>query len=540
MPVLTSALSPRAADFVANAQAMQAAVADLRAQLQASALGGGEAARAKQLARGKLPPRERVALLLDPGTPFLELSPLAALAMYPDRDGSDSAPCAGLIAGIGRVSGVDCMVVCNDATVKGGTYYPMTVKKHLRAQEVAQQNQLPCIYLVDSGGANLPNQDDVFPDKEHFGRIFFNQANMSAQGIAQIAVVMGSCTAGGAYVPAMSDETIIVKNQGTIFLGGPPLVKAAIGEIVSAEDLGGGDVHTRLSGVADHLADNDAHALALAREAVARLNHRKEVQLAVREARAPLYDAQELYGVIPADTKKPYDVREIIARIVDGSELHEFKPRFGATLVCGFAHVEGMPVGIIANNGVLFSESAQKGAHVIELCCQRKIPLVFLQNITGFMVGRKYENEGIARHGAKMVTAVATAQVPKFTFIIGGSYGAGNYGMCGRAFNPRFLWMWPNARICVMGGEQAASVLATVRRDGIEAKGGSWSAAEEAAFKQPLLDQFAHQSHPYYASARLWDDGVIDPADTRRVLALGLSAALNAPIPETRFGVFRM
>ena len=540
MPVLTSALSPRAADFVANAQAMQAAVADLRVQLQASALGGGEAARAKQLARGKLPPRERVALVLDPGTPFLELSPLAALAMYPDRDGSDSAPCAGLIAGIGRVSGVDCMVVCNDATVKGGTYYPMTVKKHVRAQEVAQQNQLPCIYLVDSGGANLPNQDDVFPDKEHFGRIFYNQANMSAQGIAQIAVVMGSCTAGGAYVPAMSDETIIVKNQGTIFLGGPPLVKAAIGEIVSAEDLGGGDVHTRLSGVADHLADNDAHAIALAREAVARLNHRKQVQLAVREARAPLYDPQELYGVIPADTKKPYDVREIIARIVDGSDMHEFKPRFGATLVCGFAHVEGMPVGIIANNGVLFSESAQKGAHFIELCCQRKIPLVFLQNITGFMVGRKYENEGIARHGAKMVTAVATAQVPKFTFIIGGSYGAGNYGMCGRAFNPRFLWMWPNARICVMGGEQAASVLATVRREGIEAKGGSWSADEESKFKQPLLDQFAHQSHPYYASARLWDDGVIDPADTRRVLALGLSAALNAPIPETRFGVFRM
>jgi len=540
MSVLTSHLSPRSQDFVANAQAMQAAVADLHAQLQASALGGGEAARAKQLARGKLPPRERVAMLLDPGTPFLELSPLAALAMYPDRDGSDSAPCAGVIAGIGRVSGVDCMVVCNDATVKGGTYYPMTVKKHLRAQEVAQQNQLPCIYLVDSGGANLPNQDDVFPDKEHFGRIFYNQANMSAQGIAQIAVVMGSCTAGGAYVPAMSDETIIVKNQGTIFLGGPPLVKAAIGEIVSAEDLGGGDVHTRLSGVADHLADNDAHALALAREAVARLNHRKEVQLAVQEARPPLYDPQELYGVIPTDTKKPYDVREIIARIVDGSEMHEFKPRFGATLVCGFAHVEGMPVGIIANNGVLFSESAQKGAHFIELCCQRKIPLVFLQNITGFMVGRKYENEGIARHGAKMVTAVATAQVPKFTFIIGGSYGAGNYGMCGRAFNPRFLWMWPNARICVMGGEQAASVLATVRRDGIEAKGGSWSAAEEAAFKQPLLDQFAHQSHPYYASARLWDDGVIDPADTRRVLALGLSAALNAPIPETRFGVFRM
>ena len=535
MSVLASQLSTRSAAFQANALAMKAMVEDLRLQIQASALGGGEAARAKQLARGKLPPRERVALLLDPGTPFLEFSPLAAHGMY-----NGDAPCAGVIAGIGRVSGVDCVIVCNDATVKGGTYYPMTVKKHLRAQEIAQQNQLPCIYLVDSGGANLPNQDDVFPDKEHFGRIFYNQANMSAQGIAQIAVVMGSCTAGGAYVPAMSDETIIVKNQGTIFLGGPPLVKAAIGEVVSAEDLGGGDVHTRLSGVADHLADTDAHAIALAREAVSRLNRRKHIQLAVQEARAPLFDVQELHGVIPTDTRKPYDVREIIARVVDGSELHEFKPRFGSTLVCGFAHVEGMPVGIIANNGVLFSESAQKGAHFIELCCQRKIPLVFLQNITGFMVGRKYENEGIARHGAKMVTAVASAQVPKFTFIIGGSYGAGNYGMCGRAFNPRFLWMWPNARICVMGGEQAASVLATVRRDGIEAKGGTWTAEEEAQFKQPLLDQFAHQSHPYYASARLWDDGVIDPADTRRVLALALSASLNAPIPDTRFGVFRM
>jgi 3-methylcrotonyl-CoA carboxylase beta subunit len=535
MSVIASQLSPRSAAFQANAQAMQAMVDDLRLQLHASAQGGGEAARAKQLARGKLPPRERVALLLDPGTPFLEFSPLAAHGMY-----NGDAPGAGVIAGLGRVSGVDCVIVCNDATVKGGTYYPMTVKKHLRAQEIAQQNHLPCIYLVDSGGANLPNQDDVFPDKEHFGRIFYNQANMSAQGIAQIAVVMGSCTAGGAYVPAMSDETIIVKNQGTIFLGGPPLVKAAIGEIVSAEDLGGGDVHTRLSGVADHLADNDAHAIALAREAVARLNHQKRIGMAVQASRPPLYDVQELHGVIPTDTKKPYDVREIIARVVDGSDLHEFKPRFGSTLVCGFAHVEGMPVGIIANNGVLFSESAQKGAHFIELCCQRKIPLVFLQNITGFMVGRKYENEGIARHGAKMVTAVASAQVPKFTFIIGGSYGAGNYGMCGRAFNPRFLWMWPNARICVMGGEQAASVLATVRRDGIEAKGGTWSAAEEAAFKQPLLDQFAHQSHPYYASARLWDDGVIDPADTRRVLALALSASLNAPIPDTRFGVFRM
>jgi 3-methylcrotonyl-CoA carboxylase beta subunit len=445
-----------------------------------------------------------------------------------------------MIAGIGRVNGVDCMIVCNDATVKGGTYYPMTVKKHLRAQEVAQQNNLPCIYLVDSGGANLPNQDDVFPDRDHFGRIFFNQANMSALGIPQIAVVMGSCTAGGAYVPAMSDETIIVKNQGTIFLGGPPLVKAATGEVVSAEDLGGGDVHTRLSGVADHLAQNDAHALALARQAVGSLNRKKNIELQLREPVAPLYASQEIYGVIPADNRKPFDVREIIARIVDGSEFAEFKARFGPTLVCGFAHIEGMPVGIIANNGILFSESALKGAHFIELCCQRKVPLVFLQNITGFMVGRKYENEGIARNGAKMVTAVATAKVPKFTVIIGGSFGAGNYGMCGRAFSPRFLWMWPNARICVMGGEQAAGVLATVKRDGIEARGGAWSAEEEATFKQPILDQFGAQSHPYYASARLWDDGVIDPADTRRVLALGLSASLNAPIEDTKFGLFRM
>ena len=540
MSVLQTQLNARSADFQANAAALREQVQDLSVQLAKVAAGGGEAARAKHVARGKLPPRERVQMLLDPGTPFLELAPLAALAMYPDRDGSDSAPCAGLIAGVGRVSGIDCLIICNDATVKGGTYYPMTVKKHLRAQEVAMQNNLPCIYLVDSGGANLPNQDDVFPDREHFGRIFYNQANMSAQGIAQIAVVMGSCTAGGAYVPAMSDETIIVKNQGTIFLGGPPLVKAAIGEIVSAEDLGGGDVHTRLSGVADHLAQNDAHALALARQAVASLNRSKHAQQTLRTPVPPLYEASELYGVIPADTRKPYDVHEVIARIVDGSEFHEFKARFGATLVCGFAHIEGMPVGIIANNGVLFSESAQKGAHFIELCCQRKVPLVFLQNITGFMVGKKYENEGIARHGAKMVTAVATASVPKFTVIIGGSYGAGNYGMCGRAFSPRFLWMWPNARICVMGGEQAAGVLATVKRDGIEGRGGQWSADEEAAFKQPVLDQFAHQSHPYYASARLWDDGIIDPADTRRVLALGLSASLNAPIGEPQFGVFRM
>ena len=540
MPILETKLNARAAEFQANATAIRAVVEDLAANVGRTALGGGNAARAKHTARGKLLPRDRVQMLLDPGTPFLEFSSLAAMGMYPDRDGTDSAPCAGVITGIGRVSGVDCMIVCNDATVKGGTYYPMTVKKHLRAQEIAQQNNLPCIYLVDSGGANLPNQDDVFPDRDHFGRIFFNQANMSAQGIAQIAVVMGSCTAGGAYMPAMSDESIIVKNQGTIFLAGPPLVKAAIGEIVSAEDLGGGDVHTRLSGVADYLAQNDPHAIALARQAVASLNHTKRYDQALRSPLPPVYDPQELYGVIPMDTRKPYDVREVIARVVDGSEFAEFKARFGSTLVCGFAHIEGMPIGIVANNGVLFSESAQKGAHFIELCCQRKVPLLFLQNITGFMVGRKYENEGIARHGAKMVTAVATAQVPKFTIIIGGSYGAGNYGMCGRAYSPRFLWMWPNARICVMGGEQAAGVLATVRRDGIEGRGGNWSIEEEAAFKQPVLDQFAHQSHPYYASARLWDDGVIDPADTRRVLGLAMSATLNAPIPDTKFGVFRM
>jgi len=540
MSVLQTQLNNRSADFLNNAAALQAVVDDLRVQLKKSAAGGGEKARAKHVARGKLPPRERVQMLLDPGTPFLELAPLAAHAMYLNKEGTEDAPCAGMIAGIGRVNGVDCMIVCNDATVKGGTYYPMTVKKHLRAQEVAQQNNLPCIYLVDSGGANLPNQDEVFPDRDHFGRIFYNQANMSALGIPQIAVVMGSCTAGGAYVPAMSDETIIVKNQGTIFLGGPPLVKAATGEVVSAEDLGGGDVHTRLSGVADHLAQNDAHALALARQAVGSLNRKKNIELQLREPVAPLFDAKELYGVIPADNRKPFDVREIIARIVDGSEFAEFKARFGPTLVCGFAHIEGMPVGIIANNGILFSESALKGAHFIELCCQRKVPLVFLQNITGFMVGRKYENEGIARNGAKMVTAVATAKVPKFTFIIGGSFGAGNYGMCGRAFSPRFLWMWPNARICVMGGEQAAGVLATVKRDGIEARGGAWSAEEETTFKQPILDQFGAQSHPYYASARLWDDGVIDPADTRRVLALGLSASLNAPIEDTKFGLFRM
>ena len=535
MPALETQLNPRSADFQANAAAMRALVDDLAVQVAKAAEGGGETARAKHMARGKLSPRDRVAMLLDPGTPFLEIAPLAGYGLY-----NGDAPCGGIIAGIGRVNGADCMVVCNDATVKGGTYFPITVKKHLRAQEIAQQNRLPCIYLVDSGGANLPNQDDVFPDREHFGRIFYNQANLSAQGIAQIAVVMGSCTAGGAYVPAMSDETIIVKNQGTIFLGGPPLVKAAIGEIVSAEDLGGGDVHTRLSGVADHLAQNDMHALALARQAVATLKRSKHPAVELREPRPPKFDAKEIYGVVPTDTRKPYDVREIIARIVDASEFHEFKQRFGTTLVCGFAHIEGMPVGIIANNGILFSESAQKCAHFIELCCHRKTPLVFLQNITGFMVGRKYEAEGIARHGAKMVTAVATASVPKFTIIIGGSFGAGNYGMCGRAYSPRFLWMWPNARISVMGGEQAASVLSTVKRDGIELRGGQWSKEEEQAFRQPILDQYEVQGHPYYATARLWDDGVIDPADTRRVLALGLSASLNAPIPEPKFGVFRM
>ena len=544
MTTLETKLNPRSADFQANAQAMQVLVDDLRVQVAQVALGGGEAARAKHTARGKLLPRDRVHMLLDPGSPFLEVAPLAAMGMYPEKDGKggtkDSAPSAGLIAGVGRVSGVDCMIVCNDATVKGGTYYPLTVKKHLRAQEIAQQNNLTCIYLVDSGGANLPNQDDVFPDRDHFGRIFFNQANMSAQGISQVAVVMGSCTAGGAYVPAMSDETIIVKNQGTIFLGGPPLVKAATGEVVTAEDLGGGDVHTRLSGVADHLAQNDMHAIALARQAVSHLNKNKPASLFRPSIEAPKFDAKELYGVIPVDTRKPFDVREIIARIVDGSELHEFKPRFGTTLVCGFAHIEGMPVGIIANNGILFSESALKGAHFIELCCQRKIPLVFLQNITGFMVGRKYENEGIARNGAKMVTAVATAAVPKFTVIIGGSFGAGNYGMCGRAFSPRFLWMWPNARISVMGGEQAASVLATVKRDGIEGKGGQWSPDEEENFKAPIRQQYEVQGHPYYATARLWDDGIIDPADTRRVLALGLSTAMNKPTEDTKFGVFRM
>lgn len=535
MTIIKSKLSPNSAEFQQNAAAMQQIVDDLQQKLSIIAQGGSEKSRAKHIARGKLLPRERVERLLDAGTPFLELSPMAAYGMY-DAD----IPAAGVIAGIGRIAGIECMIVCNDATVKGGTYYPMTVKKHLRAQEIAQQNNLPCVYLVDSGGANLPNQDDVFPDKEHFGRIFYNQANMSAQGIPQIAVVMGSCTAGGAYVPAMSDESIIVKEQGTIFLGGPPLVKAATGEEVSAEDLGGGDVHTRLSGVADYLAQNDTHALALARDVVKNLNRTPKHIPNQIDPRPPRYDTKELYGIIPTDTRKPFDIREIIARIVDDSQLDEFKARFGTTLVCGFAHIEGMKVGIIANNGILFSESAQKGTHFIELCCKRKIPLVFLQNITGFMVGRKYENEGIARHGAKMVMAVANAQVPKFTIIVGGSFGAGNYGMCGRAYSPRFLWMWPNARISVMGGEQAASVLATVKRSQYEARGQTWANEEEEAFKAPIRQQYEEQGHPYYATARLWDDGVIDPADTRKVLALGLSTAYNAPIAETTFGVFRM
>jgi 3-methylcrotonyl-CoA carboxylase beta subunit len=535
MPIIETKLNPRSDDFRANAAALETLVADLRARIEKLALGGGEAARDKHLSRGKLLPRDRIAQLLDPGTPFLELSQLAAFGMY-----HDDAPGAGVITGIGRIAGQECVIVCNDATVKGGTYYPVTVKKHVRAQEIAAENRLPCVYLVDSGGANLPNQDDVFPDRDHFGRIFYNQANLSAAGIPQIAVVMGSCTAGGAYVPAMSDESIIVKNQGTIFLGGPPLVKAATGEVVSAEDLGGGDVHTRLSGVVDHLAQNDAHALGIARSIVGNLNRSKQVPVALQEPKPPRYESKSIYGVIPVDTRKPFDIREVIARIVDDSAFDEFKARYGTTLVTGFAHIWGHPVGIIANNGILFSESALKGTHFIELCCQRKIPLVFLQNITGFMVGRKYENEGIARNGAKMVTAVATAKVPKFTVIIGGSFGAGNYGMCGRAYSPRFLWMWPNARISVMGGEQAASVLATVKRDGIEGKGGTWSAEQEEAFKQPIRDQYEHQGHPYYASARLWDDGVIDPAQTRDVLGLGLSASMNAPIEDTRFGVFRM
>ncbi|WP_135503475.1 carboxyl transferase domain-containing protein [Roseovarius aestuariivivens] len=523
------------AEFEANRSAHLAALAQVAEAAEAAARGGGASARERHLSRGKMLPRDRVAGLLDPGSPFLEVGALAAHALY---DGA--APAAGMIAGVGRVARREVMVVCNDATVKGGTYYPMSVKKHLRAQEIAEENHLPCVYLVDSGGANLPNQDEVFPDRDHFGRIFYNQARMSAKGIAQIAVVMGSCTAGGAYVPAMSDVTIIVKEQGTIFLAGPPLVKAATGEEVTAEDLGGGDVHTRLSGVADYLAEDDAHALALARRAVGNLGGAPKHALRMESPEAPAYDPEEILGAVPADLRTPYDIREVIARLVDGSQFDEFKARFGETLVTGFAHVEGCPVGIVANNGVLFSEAAQKGAHFIELCSQRKVPLVFLQNITGFMVGRRYENEGIARHGAKMVTAVATTSVPKITLLVGGSFGAGNYGMAGRAYQPRFLWTWPNSRISVMGGEQAAGVLATVKRDGIERQGGTWSAEEEAEFKRPTIEMFERQSHPLYATARLWDDGIIDPRKSRQVLSLSLRAALNAPVEETRFGVFRM
>jgi 3-methylcrotonyl-CoA carboxylase beta subunit len=535
MSVIASQIDPRSPDFQASSAQLRAVVDDLQRELIRSAEGGGAKAREKQVARGKLLPRERIRALLDPGSPFLELSPLAAHGMY-----DDAAPGAGIVTGIGRVHGAEVVVVANDATVKGGTYFPITVKKHLRAQEVALENRLPCVYLVDSGGAFLSLQDEVFPDKEHFGRIFYNQARMSSLNIPQIAVVMGSCTAGGAYVPAMSDETIIVREQGTIFLGGPPLVKAATGEVVDAETLGGADVHTSISGVADHYAENDAHALSIARDIVAHLNRKKDMPLALRAPVEPKYPAEELYGVIPQDTRRPFDIREVIARIVDGSEFHEFKARYGKTLVCGFAHIHGYPVGIIANNGILFAESALKGAHFIELCNQRNVPLVFLQNITGFMVGKKYEQAGIAKDGAKMVTAVACSHVPKFTVVIGGSFGAGNYAMCGRAYGARFLWMWPNARISVMGGEQAASVLATVKRDGIEAAGKTWSAAEEEAFKAPIRDQYERQGHPYYASARLWDDGIIDPVDTRRVLGLAISASMNAPIEPQRYGVFRM
>ncbi len=532
---LRSGLDPKSADFTRNAEAMRALVSDLRDKLSQVAGGGGEALRAKHTARGKMFARDRVDLLIDPGTAFLEFSPMAAYGLY-----GGNVHSASIVTGIGRVSGRECVIVANDATISGGTYYPMTVKKHLRAQDIARQNNLPCIYMVDSGGAFLPQQDEIFPDEKHFGRIFYNQANMSAQGIPQIAIVMGSCTAGGAYVPAMSDESIIVRNQGTIFLGGPPLVKAATGEVVTAEELGGADVHSRQSGVTDHYAQNDSHAIGIARRIVGNLNPATSSATGLRDPRDPLFDREDIYGVVPADARKPFDVREIIARIVDGSEFEEFKKLYGTTLVCGFAHIWGYPVGIIANNGILFSESSLKGAHFIELCCQRGIPLLFLQNITGFMVGKKYEAGGIARDGAKLVTAVATASVPKFTVVIGGSYGAGNYGMCGRAYSPRFLWMWPNARISVMGGEQAATVLSTLRRDNIEAKGGTWSAQEEDAFRSPIREQYETQGHPYYATARLWDDGVIDPADTRLVLGLGLSAAANAPIEPPKFGVFRM
>lgn len=533
--ILTSQTNSRSADFQANRAHMQTQVDDLYAKAAQIALGGGEKARQKHLDRGKLLPRDRIHTLLDKGSAFLELSQFAAFGMY-----NNEVPSAGVVAGIGRVSGQECVIVANDATVKGGTYFPLTVKKHLRAQAVALENNLPCIYLVDSGGAFLPMQDDVFPDREHFGRIFYNQANMSAAGIPQIAVVMGSCTAGGAYVPAMCDQSIIVKEQGTIFLGGPPLVRAATGEVVSAEELGGADTHSRISGVTDHYALNDHHALAMARQIVSGLNRVKQPGVRLQAPKAPLYPVEELYGIIPQDARKPFDIREIIARLVDGSEFDEFKKLYGTTLICGFAHIHGYPVGIIANNGILFSESALKGAHFVELCCQRGIPLVFLQNITGFMVGKKSEQGGIAKDGAKMVTAVACAKVPKLTVVVGGSFGAGNYAMCGRAYGGRFLWMWPNARISVMGGEQAAKVLSQVRRDALEAQGKSWSAEEEAEFERPVREQYETQGHPYYASARLWDDGIIDPKDTRKVLALGLSAALNAPLEQTQFGIFRM
>ncbi len=535
MAVIKSQISPNSETFKANQVAHTAGLDEIETAAQHAMQGGPEASRERHLSRGKLLPRDRIAGVLDAGSSFLEVGLFGAHGLY-----DNACPAAGAIAGIGTVMGREVMILCNDATVKGGTYFPMTVKKHLRAQEIAEENNLPCIYLVDSGGANLPNQDEVFPDRDHFGRIFYNQARMSAKGIAQIAVVMGSCTAGGAYVPAMSDVTIIVKEQGTIFLAGPPLVQAATGEVVTAEELGGGDAHTRLSGVADYLANDDAHALALAREAVGNLNRPAPHALDLQPVEAPLYDPSELLGVVPADLRTPYDIREVIARLVDGSRFDEFKARYGTTLVCGFAHVMGMPVGIVANNGVLFSESSLKGAHFVQLCAKRKIPLVFLQNITGFMVGKTYENGGIAKDGAKLVNAVATAAVPKITMLVGGSFGAGNYGMCGRAYSPRFLWTWPNSRISVMGGEQAAGVLATVKRNAIERKGGTWSAEEETAYKQPTIDMFTEQSHPLYASARLWDDGIIDPRKSRDVLALSLRAALNAPIEDTQFGVFRM
>jgi 3-methylcrotonyl-CoA carboxylase beta subunit len=535
MSQLATQIRNESAEFVQNEQAMRALVEDLRQRIEHISLGGSERAREKHIARGKLPVRERIDLLLDEGSPFLELSQLAGFELY-----ADEVPAAGVITGIGRVSGCECMIIANDATVKGGTYYPISAKKHLRAQQIAAENHLPCIYLVDSGGAYLPLQDQVFPDHDHFGRIFYNQARMSAAGIAQIAVVMGSCTAGGAYVPAMSDESIIVRGQGTIFLAGPPLVKAATGEVVSAEELGGAELHSRQSGVTDHLVENDAQALAQARKIVANLNRSKPPQLDVHPAIEPLYPAEQLYGIVPTDLRKPYDVREVIARIVDGSDFDEFKQLFGSTLVCGFAHIFGYPVGIVANNGILFSESAQKGAHFIELCAQRGIPLVFLQNISGFMVGQKVESGGIAKDGAKMVTAVACANVAKFTVVIGGSFGAGNYAMCGRAYGARFLWMWPNARISVMGGEQAAQVMSQIRGDTLQARGESWSEQDEQAFRQPLREQFERQGQPFYASARLWDDGIIDPADSRRVLGLAISASINAPIEPTRFGIFRM